>query len=166
MPAWALTLVFWLHMLATVTWLGGLSAVGLLVLPATRRSLTPEAQAALLDAIQRRLEPLGWFCLALLAATGMFQLSENRDYAGFLASNSPWAMAILIKHILYLSMLGVTALQTWEVLPAIRLATLRAQKTGDTRELTRLQRRQTRLLYINLILSALILGATALARVA
>ncbi|MGQ9833781.1 MAG: hypothetical protein ACUVRJ_08320 [Candidatus Villigracilaceae bacterium] len=75
MPAWALTLVFWLHMLATVTWLGGLSAVGLLVLPAAQRSLTPEAQAAL-------------------------------------------------------------------------------------------QRRQTRLLYINLILSALILGATALARVA
>lgn len=166
MPAWALTLVFWLHMLATVAWLGGLSAVGLLVLPAARRSLKPEAQAALLDAIQRRLEPLGWFCLALLAATGMFQLSENRDYAGFLASNSPWAMAILIKHLLYLSMLGVTALQTWEVLPAIRLATLRAQKTGDTRELARLQRRQTRLLYINLILSALILGATALARVA
>jgi uncharacterized membrane protein len=166
MPAWALTLVFWLHMLATVIWLGGLSAIGLLVLPAAQRSLALEAQTALLDAIQRRLEPLGWFCLALLAATGMFQMSENRDYAGFLSVHNPWSIAILIKHILYLSMLGVTALQTWEVLPAMRLAMLKTQKTGDTQELSLLAQRQKRLLHINLILSALILGATALARVA
>jgi uncharacterized membrane protein len=165
MPAWALTLVFWLHMLATVFWLGGLSAIGLLVLPAARRSLTLETQAVLLNEIQRRLEPLGWFCLALLAATGMFQMSENRDYTGFLTMDSPWAVAILAKHILYLAMLGITALQTWEILPAIRLATLKAQKTGNAQELVILERRQRRLINLNLVLAVLILGATALARV-
>lgn len=164
MPPWALTMVFWLHMLATVLWIGGLAAIGLLVLPAARHSLEPAAQAVLLEAIQRRLEPLGWFCLALLAATGMFQLSENRDYAGFLAVNSPWAIAILVKHILFLAMLGVTALQTWEVLPAIRLAALRVQKSGDPQELVVLRRREKWLLWLNLLLSALILGMTALAR--
>jgi len=60
-------------------------------------------------------------------------------------------------------MVVVSAIQTWEVLPAIHRGLLRAGK-ADPEELARLQRRETLLLRINLLLSALILAATALAR--
>lgn len=165
MPAWALTLVFWLHMLATILWIGGLFALGFLVLPVMQQTLDSEAQSALLGAIQRRLGGVGWFCLILLALTGMFQLSENRDYARFLDVQSPWAVAILVKHILFLAMLGLTAWQTWEVLPAIQVALLRAQKGAEPRELSALRRKERALLYLNILLAILILGMTALARV-
>ena len=38
-PAWALALTYWLHLLATVTWVGSLAGVSLLILPAMKRSL-------------------------------------------------------------------------------------------------------------------------------
>ena len=63
-PAWALALVYWLHLLATVTWIGGIVAISILVLPAARKSLSPPDQLAFLEALQKRLEPLAWFSLS------------------------------------------------------------------------------------------------------
>jgi uncharacterized membrane protein len=76
----ALTLAYWLHMLATVTWIGGLAALSLFVLPAARRSLEPESYVVLLADIQRRLDPLAWFSLFILAASGLFQMSSSPNY--------------------------------------------------------------------------------------
>ncbi len=45
---WALSLAYWLHMLATVAWIGGLVTLSLLVLPAARQSLDDQAYAGLI----------------------------------------------------------------------------------------------------------------------
>ncbi len=74
-------------MLATVAWLGGLAATTLLVYPAAKQALKPVEQLAFLTAMQRRLEPLAWFSMALLAATGLFQMSVNPHYDGFLSTS-------------------------------------------------------------------------------
>jgi len=161
---WALTLAFWLHLVATVLWIGGLTALALLVLPAARRSLERSAMNSLLAEIQKRLDPLGWFCLAVLVGTGMFQLSANPHYQGFLQIDSPWGIAILVKHILFGGMIALSAYLTWGLLPALRRAALRQAK--DPAEANRLERRNLRLLRLNLLLSLLILALTALARAA
>jgi len=165
-PSWALALVFWIHMLATVTWIGGIVAISILVLPAARRTLKPVDQLAFLDAMQKRLEPLAWFSITALVATGLFQLSANPHYNGFFDTSTQWSLAILIKHTLGLIMGAVTAVQTWEVLPAIRRTLMRREKGATEEEIIALQKREERLLKANLILSVLILGATALARAA
>lgn len=164
-PIWAVALVFWLHMLATVAWLGGLAAIAILVLPAAKRALDPTDQLALIEAIQRRLEPLAWFSLAILIATGLFQLSVNPHYDGFLSTSGQWSLAILAKHSLVILMIVVSAIQTWEVLPAIRRGLMRIEKGGMGEEaVKRLQKRETLLLRLNIGLSTLILAATAFAR--
>jgi uncharacterized membrane protein len=164
-PTWALALVFWLHMLATVTWLGGLAAIAILVLPAAKLTLKPAEQLAFISAIQRRLEPLAWFSLSLLIATGLFQMSVNPHYNGFLSTSGQWSLAILTKHMLVVVMVVVSAMQTWEVLPAIRRGLMRIEKgLVSEEEVKRLQRRETLLLRINIGLSILILAATAFAR--
>ena len=165
-PSWALALIYWIHMLATVTWIGGIVAISILVLPAAKRVLKPVDQRALLDAMQKRLEPLAWFSITALIATGLFQLSANEHYNGFLDVSTQWSLSILIKHSLGLVMGAVTAVQTWEVLPAIRRTSMRKEKGASEEEIIRLQKREERLLKANLILSVLILGATALARAA
>jgi uncharacterized membrane protein len=164
MPAWALTLVYWIHMLATVAWLGSLAAVALLVLPAARSSLEVESQAKLMDAIQRRLEPLAWSCLALLVVTGMFQLGASQHYTGPVSVANRWSTAILVKHLLVVAMVAASAVQTWEVLPALQRASLRARKTGNAAELEGLRKRERLLLWVNIVLSTLVLAATAAAR--
>lgn len=165
-PSWALALTYWLHLFATVTWVGSLAGVSLLVLPAMKRSLDAETQLIFIEALQRRLEPIAWFSMSLLLATGLFQMSVNPHYDGFLSTSTQWSLAILIKHLLGIVMVVVSAIQTWEVIPAIRRAIVRSKKSNNADELDILRRREVRLLRMNFGLSLLILLATAFARAA
>ena len=164
-PSWVMAIFFWLHMLATVTWIGSLAAINLLVLPASTRTLKLADQLSFIAALQKRLEPLAWFSMGLLVVTGLFQMSANPHYDGFLSTSTQWSLAILVKHGLAAVMAVVSAIQTWEVLPAIH-RTLLKKENAKPDELAKLQRRETILLRVNLLLSTLILGATAFARAA
>jgi len=163
-PTWALALIYWLHFIGTVVWVGSLASLSLLVLPAMKRTLNPDAQLVLIEAVQSRLEPIAWFSISLLILTGLFQMSVNPHYDGFLSTSTQWSLAILAKHLLGVVMVVVSAIQTWEVFPAIRRAILRSKKTKNLDELDALRLREYRLLQINFIVSILILGATAVAR--
>jgi len=163
-PTWALALVYWLHFLATVVWVGSLAAISILILPAMKRALDPDSQLILIEVIQKRFEPIAWFSISLLILTGLFQMSVNPHYDGFLSTSTQWSLAILAKHILGMGMVVVSAIQTWEVFPAIRRAILMSKKTKNSDELDSLRRREIRLLWINFGIAILILGATAVAR--
>jgi len=164
MPTWVLTLIFWLHMLATVIWVGSLAAISLLILPSMKRTIDPDTQLVFIEAMQKRLEPIAWFSISLLVVTGLFQMSVNPHYDGFLSTSTQWSLAILTKHILGVFMVVTSAIQTWEVIPAIRRAILMSKKIKNAEELDSLRRRQILLLRINFGLSVLILGASAVAR--
>lgn len=162
-PAWALALTFWLHLLATVAWIGCIISISILILPAARKTLSPVDHLALIEAIQKRLEPIAWFCMSLLLLTGMFQMSVNPHYDGFVSVSTQWSVAILIKHILGIFMVVASAIQTWEVIPNIRRI-LMNKKKADEGQILALQKKETFLLRINFGLSILILLATAFAR--
>jgi len=163
-PTWAIALTFWLHMLATVIWVGSLAAISLLILPSMKRTLDAETQLIFIEAMQKKLEPIAWFSISLLILTGLFQMSINPHYDGFLSISTQWSLAILTKHVLGVIMIVVSAIQTWEVIPAIRRAIMLSKKNKNTEELDSLRRREVVLLRINFGLSVLILGATAVAR--
>ena len=150
-------------MLATVTWIGSLVSISVLILPASRRALKPVDELALLDGIQKRLEPIAWFSVSLLIATGLFQMSVNPHYNGFLSTSGQWALALLAKHILVATLIAVSAVHTWEVLPTMRRLLMRRDK-ADPDAILRLQRREHTLLRVSLALAGLILLATALMR--
>ena len=162
-PAWALALTYWLHLLATVTWVGSLAGISILVLPAMKRALGPDTQLIFIEAMQKRLEPIAWFSMTLLVLTGLFQMSVNEHYDGFLSISTQWSLAILSKHLLGIVMVVVSAIQTWEVIPAIRRAIVRSKKSDNAAELDALRRREILLLRTNFGLSVLILLATAFA---
>ena len=163
-PTWAIALTFWLHMLATVIWAGSLASISLLVQPAMKHTLDPETQLVFIEAIQKRFEPIAWFSISLLVVTGLFQMSVNPHYNGFLSTSTQWSLAILAKHILGIIAVVVSAIQTWEVFPAIRRAILMSKKKNNADELNILRRREILLLRINFGLVILILLATAIAR--
>jgi uncharacterized membrane protein len=170
-PGWALTAAYWLHMLATVVWIGGLAALALFVLPAAGKTLEAESYAHFLGDLQRRLDPLGWFSLVVLAGTGMFQMSANPNYQGFLAVESRWATAILLKHLLFLGMVMLSAYQTWFLLPQLRRIALRKARESEDGQITQgageaSRQGELRLMRVNLALGVLILALTAAARAA
>lgn len=167
-PGWALTLAYWLHMVATVVWVGGLSALALIILPAARKTVTGAAYSAFLGQVQLRLQGIGWFSLAVLWLTGMFQMSSSPFYGGFLAIDSTWAWAILLKHLAIVLMVVFSAYVTWGLTPAIRRMALllQAGKETDPLRRERLQKQEELLLIINFVLSIVVLALTAVARAA
>jgi len=167
-PVWGLTLAYWLHMLATVVWIGGLAALALFVLPAARQVLDPRGYAAFLGAVQRRFDPLAWFSLAVMGGTGMVQMSANPNYSGLLAIENRWAVAILVKHIVFFGMGALSAYLTWSLLPRLRRVALLRLKSGEDaameRQITPLETQELRLMQINLALGVIVLALTAVAR--
>lgn len=161
-PYWALSIAYWLHMIATVVWIGGLVTLALMVIPLAQRALDTQAYVRFLNDLQRRLDPIGWFSLILLVASGLFQMSASPNYEGFLSVSNRWAAAILIKHIVFIVMVGVSAYLTWVLLPQLRRTAMRLNEGSESEKLLR---QNTRLMRLNLVFAVLILALTAIARV-
>jgi len=168
LPDFALALAYWLHILATVTWIGGLMALAVLVIPAARRTLQPVDYAAFLGRLQGNLQRVGWLSLAVLAGTGLFQMSAHPSYDGFLAISNAWAVAILLKHLVIGLMVLAGGYLTWGLMPALqRIALQRAAgATVDAAKDAGLRKRESQILTINLVLSIVVLLLTAIARAA
>ena len=163
-PQWALWLSFWLHMLATVVWIGGLAALALFVLPVMQRSLKPRDFANWLGNLNKRLDPIGWFSLGLLTFTGLIQMDANPNYVGLLAVGNAWSQAIFLKHLAFIAMIAVSAYSTWAVAPALQKAAIqRASRSAKAEQHS--HARLQRLIQLNLFLGLLILVFTAFARV-
>ena len=160
MKSWALAVAFWLHMAATVVWIGGLFFQALVLPPALRR--LPE-RGQVLEALRRRFQPLAWLSLAVLIGTGLTQMSANPNYTGFLSIENSWSRAILAKHLAVAFMVAVGAYQTWVVQPELaRMAILEARTPQADHG--PLLRRQDRLARLNLALGIAVLAFTAIAR--
>jgi uncharacterized membrane protein len=163
-PSWALTLSFWLHMLATVAWLGGLAGLALIVIPSLRRSLKPKEFANWLTSLNKRLDPIGWFSLGLLTFTGLIQMDSNSNYQGLFNFSNPWAQAICLKHIAFVGMIGVSAYVTWIVAPALQQAALRRAAGKQDATGQKWTGRLQILIAVNFALGLIVLAFTALAR--
>lgn len=160
-----ISLSFFLHLLATVAWIGGLVTLALVVQPVLDRAVTDlQQRARVLEATLKRFQPIANISLAVLILTGMVQTFTNRFYKGFLQFDNPWAQAILLKHVAVLGMIIVAALITFSVQPALkRNALLIANGLADDAQIDRVQRQQVRLTRINLALSLGVLFFTAIA---
>lgn len=166
MPTWILALSYWLHMVATIVWVGGLALLTLVIWPGARAALGsgPEV-AALFAALHKRFAPLGWFSLAVLTATGLTQMVGHPQYGGFLQIDNQWAWAILLKHVAVGGMVGVGLYMQLGLQPALARQALLAQRGRPALEMAALQRREVWLLRLNLLCGLLVLGLTAAARV-
>ena len=161
-PFWALALSYWLHLLATVVWLGGLSLMTLIGWPAVRRKVLTTDQWVQLG---RRLTPWANASLVILWITGLLQMTADANYEGLLAINSLWSQAILVKHIAVLAMMGFGLYIQWRIYPALGRLALLEQKHPEqaTAERKQLAQKEVWLLRLNLVCAAAVLFFTAVA---
>src|SRR6478736_1503229 len=119
---------FFLHLVATIVWLGGLLFMIVIVWPETRALIARQDQSGalldLLDRLRKRFYPLANLSLIVLIVTGLFQMDRNPHYDGLLQLTNDWTRAILLKHVAVLGMLVVGVLAQWVVIPALDRASL------------------------------------------
>ena len=64
----------WLHVLAAITWIGGMLFLALVLVPVTRRLEDRALRARLFHAVGLRFRTVGWIALGVLVATGLGNL--------------------------------------------------------------------------------------------
>lgn len=156
-------LSLFLHIGATVIWIGGILLVTFLVVPELNRALADQpALYALLRRLRKRFTPLGNLALATLIVTGVLQMSTDPNYEGLLSFNNRWSQVLLLKHILIIVMALCGLLLQFAVAPALeRASMLRERGRGDAEEWRRLRGREQRLTRLIAALAVLILAASA-----
>ncbi|MCI0399125.1 MAG: CopD family protein [Chloroflexi bacterium] len=161
-PFWVLSLSYWVHLLATVIWLGGLFLMALIAWPAVKGRVLDQKQWV---ELRRRFSPWANGSLVVLWVTGLLQMTADENYSGFLQVDSLWTGAILAKHLAVLAMMGLALYIQWWVHPAIERLALLAGKKPElaAAEQEKLAQREIRLLRLNLACAAAVLLLTAIA---
>ncbi len=159
---WITVLSYWIHLLATAVWLGGMSLMALVAWPALRKQ-TLTANHWLM--MQQKFLPYINASLVLLLLTGFWQMTTDENYSGFLVIDSLWAWALLVKHIAFVGMSVITAYVQFSLYPAIERTKLLAEKKPKTAvsQQNTLQQKEIHLLRTNLICAVIVLLCTAVA---
>lgn len=167
---WMYVISLFLHIIATVVWIGGLVFMTVLILPETQRLLAASEHGGvlhtLLNRMRRRFTPLANISLLVLVVTGIYQMSVDPHYEGLLQFTNTWSRAILIKHVAVIGMLIVGATMQWGVIPTIEKVQLYARQDRTLPALPTLdalRQRERRLIVVNCILGVLVLAFTAVA---
>jgi uncharacterized membrane protein len=163
MPQWVLVLSLFFHLIATVTWVGGLVATAIFIYPAVQRTLKEQpALYRLLAQVRRRFFPLSILSLVTLVVTGLFQMTADPSYDGFMTFDNIWSQIMLVKHIVIVAMVGAGVLLQFGVIPALERTSLLVEHgKGSATELAGLRRREVRLTWVNTLLGILVLALSA-----
>ncbi len=124
--------VIWLHLLAVVTWMGGLLFASHLVAPRLARAAAPERDA--LADLLRRFRLVAWMAITLLVVTGLINLAQVLRAPALLERGA--GQLLTLKLFLALIALYLTAHRDFALLPRL----LRASSPQETsRPLTALR---------------------------
>ncbi|MBX3063353.1 MAG: CopD family protein [Anaerolineae bacterium] len=163
---WLLVISLFLHLLATAIWLGGLILASILIMPEARKRMAAiTGLVEFLDRLRARFDPLANLSLVTLVVTGLYQMTRDPNYEGFLAVNNDWSRAILLKHIAVIGMVLVGGIMQFGIVPAIERAKLYASqgKTLPNYDVQSLRRRERRFIVLNTVLGVVVLLCTAVA---
>ncbi len=165
-PSWGLTIVYWLHLLATVVWIGGTTSLALIFLPAMQKISDQSQKDILYAEIQKKFQPIGWLALVILSGTGLIQMTSHPAYDGFLQIGNAWSLAIFSKHVVIILLVLSMVIMTWGVLPELKKINLKKSvgRNVSQIEVKNFERKEKLLINLNLILSLIVLLLTAWAR--
>lgn len=158
-----LVLSLFFHLVATAVWIGGLFITVILVWPALRRTLEQQpAIYRLLSTLRQKFYTYSNLSLVTLIVTGLFQMTADPYYEGFMTFNNEWSRVMLAKHIAIVGMaLAGLALQ-YGVAPALeRMSLLLEKNKGDAAEWAKLRRREVTLTWSIAALGMAVLGFSA-----
>ncbi len=139
-------LVSFFHDLFTVIWMGGLIVTVISFLPALKDALGPGPQVKkVMMAFQKRQSVWVYISMVGLIATGLVMTHRSSDFEHLFGFGNAYSVALSLKHILVIGMIGITLYRT---------LVLGRDPAGMTQEKERLN---LRLLLVNVVLAVVVL---------
>jgi len=153
MENYAVSIVIkWIHLMATVAWIGGMFTNFFIYLPVIGKVLDPPTTGKLMGAVMKRFRVLVYISMGLFLLTGMLL-----GFTGEFPSEVLWTIIFYTK-------IGVFALMVFLAIYAFEILAPKVAKSaanGPSPELLRIQKSQITLATIGFILGILILALTA-----
>lgn len=106
MSTYLVPLSTWLHVLATIVWLGYYVFTSLIYLPILERRMQADDLRYTLEQISSRLRPFFGASLLIFVVTGTHLMLINENYLGLgNFFGNIWSILVVVKHVLVLAFL-------------------------------------------------------------
>lgn len=159
---WQLSLAYFIHLIATVVWIGGVVISALVVWP-SHSHLTERDARIQFAQWQRRFSPLALLAMIALTGSGLMQMAADPNYEGLLQIFNLWSWVMLFKHLAFVAMVLVSVYSAYGLYPALSRQLLLFQANKPAPNLARLQGQMVALNWVNLGAAVLVLAFTAIA---
>lgn len=154
------TLIDWIHIMATVAWIGGMFVNFIVLRPVVTKVLDPATAGKFMQTLMKRFRVVIYTSIVLLGVTGIPLKIINENYISIINFDNNWEIVSFIKHIFY-GILVVLAVYTFEILsPKIA----RAAKNGPSPAMAALQKQQGMMGAVAFLTAIIILILSSLMR--
>lgn len=117
----------WLHLIASVVWLGGITFILFVAIPSAQQILGPEA-AKLLGEVSKRFTRLANFSILVLVITGALVMALGGQSTEPKPLGSAWSLALITKLVLVLGMATIHFFRGLVLAPKIQRAKAEADR--------------------------------------
>ena len=147
----------WLHLMATVAWIGGMFTNFIIYLPVIGKSLDPPTIGKLMGGVMKRFRVMVYSSIGIFVLTGLIRAISFGRLEGLFQFQERWAIIFVLKQVVFVAMV-ILAIYAFEFL-APKVARMAA--SGPSPELGRIQKFQMSMAKTGLILGITLLALTA-----
>ena len=144
-----LAVSYWLHLTATVVWIGGITFMLFIATPSAKQVLGAEA-GKLMGEISKRFTPIANYSILFLIVTGIALTGLNKQFLGIGIFENKWTWILTLKHIIVLVMVVIHFYRGLALNPKIA-------RTESAAEKTNLQKLSLNLVKVNFCLGIMVL---------
>jgi len=158
----------WLHLIATVVWIGHMANSAILFTPLSKKYVSKSTYGDFLADYRRRDKPTALTAIVVFFATGLGLMLLSPQYQGLgnIFANS-WSTIVFAKHIIVLVMVGLGVYMGSAIMPKLasawsELATEGTSHSAINSHIARLERVRSSVALSLLILGLVVLLLTAI----
>jgi len=151
-------LLKWIHLVATVAWIGGMLTNFLIYIPSIGKTLEPMLAGKLMAAVMKRFRILVYISMTVFLISGIMMASLHLDSGAIVSSRNQMVAVLIFKVPLYILMV-ILAIVAFEII-APRVARIAAD--GPSPRLQRAQRTQKILAMTGFLLGLLVLALSTM----
>jgi uncharacterized membrane protein len=147
----------WIHLMATVAWIGGMFTNFLVYLPVIGKVLDPPTTGKLMGAVMKRFRVLVYISMIAFLLTGILMALTHGGLSGNFSLSGRWIIIFFFK-------IGVFAIMVFLAIYAFEILAPKVAKiaaNGPSPALTRMQKSQMSLAMIGFIMGIIILALSA-----
>jgi len=147
----------WIHLVATVSWIGGMFTNLIIYIPAVGKTLEPPAAGKLMGTVMKRFRVMVYLSMAVFLISGILLGSLDLNSGASISSRNEMVVILIFKIPLY-SLMLILAIVSFEVV-APRAARIAAD--GPSARLQKVQKSQKIMAIIGFLLGLIILALSA-----